>query len=86
MIEVIVTMCLIGTPLDVHPTDLLTHATTKDQCQAATKTFLEDPAKITPHSCMQNAAKHALEWLKTHPGYQVRAIGCRPKKDVGEAI
>lgn len=81
MIEVIVTMCLIGTTFDVHPTKLLTDTKTSSSCRPATKVFLEDPAKITPHACMQNAAKYALEWLKSHPGYQVRAIGCRPKRN-----
>ena len=84
MIELVVTMCLIGTPLDVNPPELLTHATTRQSCQAATKIYLVDPAKINPYSCMLNAQKFAIQWLRAHPGYQVRSIGCRPKR--GENI
>ena len=83
MIEVIVTMCLMGTTFDVHPTKLLTHVDTRTSCRAATKMFPEDPSKITPYACMLNAQKYAIQWLQAHPGYQVRSIGCRPysKKD-----
>ncbi len=81
MIEVIVTMCLIGTTADVHPTDLHKDVLTRSSCRLAKKTYLEDPALITPYACMLNAQKWAVEWLQSHPGYQVRAIGCRPHKD-----
>ena len=86
MIEIIVTMCLIGTTADVHPTDLHKDVLTRNSCRLATKVYLEDPSKITPLACMQNAQKFAIEWLKWHPGYQVRAIGCRPHKDRGQEI
>ena len=81
MIEVIVTMCLIGTTLDVDPAKLLTHVETRQSCRAATKTFMEDPSLITPYTCLLNAQKYAVEWLVRHPGYQVRAIGCQPVRE-----
>lgn len=80
MIEVIVTMCLIGTPLDVHPNRLMTDVLTRDSCQVISRTYDEEPSAITPMACMQNSAKFAIKWLEQHPGFQVRKLGCRPFK------
>lgn len=84
MIEVIATMCLMGTTLDVHPTELLTNIHTQSTCRRIKRTYHEDPAKINPYTCMLNAQKYAIQWLQTHPGYQVRLLGCRPKR--GEEV
>jgi hypothetical protein len=78
MIEVIATMCLLTASVDVEPRDLLKDVLTRDKCQEISRTFDEDERAITPHACMQNSAKFAIEWLKTHPGYGVRLLGCRP--------
>jgi hypothetical protein len=80
MIEVIATMCLLGTTADVHPTKLLTHATTKESCVRISKVYLVDPNHINPHSCMLNASKFARQWLESHPQYTTRLVGCRPKR------
>jgi len=80
MIEVVATMCLVGTTLDIDPHDLMTNKETRKSCRSITRTYHEDPSKITPHACMQNAAKFTVEWMRTHPGYKVRIFGCRPYK------
>lgn len=80
MIEVIATMCLMGTTVDVHPKELLTDAATKSTCREIQRTYMVDKNQLNPYSCMLNAQKFAIEWLKTHPGYQVRLIGCRPER------
>jgi len=80
MIELVATVCLIGTSLEVDPHQLMVNKETRKSCQSITKTFHEDPAKITPHACMLNAAKFTSKWMERHPGYQVRIFGCRPYK------
>ena len=86
MIEIIVTMCRMGTTTDIHHTQLLTHVETRQSCRAATKVFLQDPSVLNPKSCVMNAQKFAVEWLRGHPGYQVRAIKCHPKGEIGQEV
>lgn len=80
MIEVIATMCVLGTTLDVHPTELLKNKETRKDCKQISRTYHEPISKLNPYTCMLNSQKFAIDWLKTHPGWQVRSLGCRPWK------
>ena len=80
MIEVLAIVCAMSVPLEVHPTELMTNKDTRADCKEIRKVFYEDASKLTPHQCMQNGAKFAIEWLAKHPDWRLRLIKCAPKK------
>ena len=81
MIQVLVVMCVAGTAVMVDPHELYKEPT----CEVVKEVLPVDPAFITPHACMMNAAKVSREWLDKHPKYTARYLRCGKYRPEAEA-